>query len=121
MAKDKSEKKEKKEKKLTEENGVKKEKKEKKSRKSDVTVALNELEAQTPGSVAIDADGDVVVADADASTEVKARLVIPAEALVPFANPLADDKQTKKVLKGVKKGTLDASKVIFTPSLAYAT
>lgn len=104
MAKDKSEKKEKKEKKLTEENGVKKEKKEKKSRKSDVSVtaALNELEAQTPGSVAIDADGDVVVADAGA--EPKARLVIPAEALVPFANPLADDKQTKKVLKGVKKG-----------------
>ncbi|KAF2762540.1 L30e-like protein [Pseudovirgaria hyperparasitica] len=28
---------------------------------------------------------------------------VPAVALVPFANPLADEKQTKKVMKGVKK------------------
>ncbi|RDI88208.1 Ribonucleoside-diphosphate reductase small chain [Venturia inaequalis] len=35
--------------------------------------------------------------------EEKPRIIIPKEALVPFANPLADDKQMKKLLKSVKK------------------
>ncbi|KAF2432487.1 L30e-like protein, partial [Tothia fuscella] len=33
----------------------------------------------------------------------KIRVPVPMAALVPFANPLADDKQAKKVLKSVKK------------------
>jgi hypothetical protein len=37
--------------------------------------------------------------------EDKPRVQVPKEALVPFANPLADDKQTKKLLKSVRKGT----------------
>lgn len=105
----KKEKKEKKEKRSTTD-GVKKEKKEKKSKKDVATALLNQLESDKPVAVAVDADGDVVVADADdadaGETSVKARAVIPKGALVPFANPLADDKQTKKVLKSVKKGII---------------
>lgn len=101
MAKDKSEKKEKKEKRQSAD-GVKKEKKDKKDRKStDATTAiLNTLETAQPGAVAVDADGDVIV-DAAAETSVAQ---IPQAALVPFANPLCDEKNGKKVLKTVKKG-----------------
>ncbi|KAI4717229.1 L30e-like protein [Aureobasidium sp. EXF-10727] len=96
MAKDRSEKKDKKEKrKSVDASGVKKEKKEK--RKSDATAVLNAIEDAAPGAVAVDADGDVVV-DIDESAAA-----VPLGALVPFANPLCDDKATKKVLKTVKK------------------
>lgn len=111
MGKDKSEKKDKKEKKpkTVEVNGVskkvKKEKKDKKEkRKSDVTELL-EKEVESSASPAplpyrpavVDADGDADMSDAEAKVQI-------VGALVPFANPLADDKQTKKVMKGVKKG-----------------
>lgn len=43
--------------------------------------------------------------------EEKPRIIIPKEALVPFANPLADDKQMKKLLKSVKKGIHSLSRV----------
>lgn len=100
MAKDRSEKKEKKEKrKSVDASGVKKEKKEK--RKSDATAVLNAIEDAAPGAVAVDADGDVIV-DADVVADESA--AVPAGALVPFANPLCDEKATKKVLKTVKKG-----------------
>nr|POE75614.1 h/aca ribonucleoprotein complex subunit 2 [Quercus suber] len=59
------------------------------------------------------ADGDVSMVDSsavkdDADDEVEAKkngaLESPGEAaLVPFANPLCDEKSQKKVLKGVKK------------------
>ncbi|KAL1297287.1 hypothetical protein AAFC00_004842 [Neodothiora populina] len=91
MAKDRSEKKEKKEKRKSVD-GVKKEKKEK--RTSDATAILNAVE-----DVAVDADGDVVV-DVEVDT---AAATVPLGALVPFANPLCDDKAGKKVLKSVKK------------------
>ncbi|KAF2806568.1 L30e-like protein [Mytilinidion resinicola] len=118
MGKDKSEKKDRKEKKekLTEVNGVskksKKDKKEKKEkRKSDVTELLEagldsetspapvETVIRTKAKAKVDEDGDEDMSDAEAP-------VAPATivgAVVPFANPLADDKQTKKVLKSVKK------------------
>lgn len=113
MGKDKSEKKDKKEKKakLTEVNGVskksKKDKKEKKEkRKSDVTEALEaELDSESsPAPVqtvirtkVVDEDGDAEMSDAEAPVAV-------VGAVVPFANPLADEKQAKKVMKSVKKG-----------------
>ena len=101
MAKDRSEKKEKKEKrKSVDASGVKKEKKEK--RKSDATAVLNAIEDVAPGAVAVDADGDVIV-DADVVAD-ESSASIPLGALVPFANPLCDEKATKKVLKTVKKG-----------------
>ena len=83
----------------------KKEKKEKKERKtaaaaSDAemtTKLLNTLEETKPGSVAVkEENGDV---------KVKVKLEPLLGALVPFANPLADEKAGKKVLKCVKKGT----------------
>lgn len=100
MAKDRSEKKEKKEKrKSVDASGVKKEKKEK--RKSDATAVLNAIEDAAPGAVAVDADGDVIV-DADVVADESSAVAVGA--LVPFANPLCDEKATKKVLKTVKKG-----------------
>lgn len=98
MAKDRSEKKEKKEKRKSVD-GVKKEKKARRSSVSSetATALLNKVE----DAVSVDADGDVVV-DVDAS--VVGDAAAPLGALVPFANPLCDDKVGKKVLKSVKKG-----------------
>ncbi|KAL8649496.1 MAG: hypothetical protein Q9210_004365, partial [Variospora velana] len=64
----------------------------------DVTITtqlLNTLEAEKPGSVVVKEkdDGDV---------DVKVKTVLRG-ALVPFANPLADEKVGRKVLKGVKR------------------
>lgn len=103
MAKDKSEadlreKKEKKDKKRKREEAAaeevvpKKEKKDKK-RKSD--------------AADVDANGDTIMTTAtadDAEDAPSGQSEIPLAALVPFANPLADDKAQKKVLKSVKKG-----------------
>ena len=61
------------------------------------TKLLNTLEETKPGSVALKEGGDM---------EVKVKTKPLLGALVPFANPLADEKTGKKVLKGVKKGTL---------------
>jgi len=100
MGKEKSEKKEKKEKKekRSEADGVKKSKKEKKDKKAKTVDQENEDVVD----VAPAANGVKEVAE-DVDMEDKVRLQIPKEALVPFANPLADDKQTKKVLRSVKK------------------
>lgn len=92
---DKKEKKEKKEKRT--DDGVKKAKKEKKVKVDETVVAA--LEAQLEGSEAPVAEAKVLVAEQDGELVVK-----PVGALVPFANPLADDKIAKKVLKSVKKG-----------------
>lgn len=102
MGKDKSDKKEKKEKKekRSESDGVKKPKKEKKSKLNgdNVAAAFEEATKQSPAPVV-----EVkALAVEDTSGEV---ILKPIGALVPFANPLADEKVTKKVLKSVKKGT----------------
>ena len=90
---------------------AKKEKKEKKEKKR-----------KSAGTEAVDADGDTIVGDAvavvkkdedededEGEDERKERLkkvVVPLAALVPFANPLCDERSVKKVLKGVKKGII---------------
>lgn len=61
------------------------------------TELLNTLEDAKPGSVAIKEDGDV---------KIMLKNTPLVGALVPFANPLADEKVGKKVLKSVKKGEL---------------
>ncbi|KAL9604050.1 MAG: hypothetical protein Q9219_000812 [cf. Caloplaca sp. 3 TL-2023] len=63
------------------------------------TQLLDTLEKEKPGTVAVKEDGDVetIVKNVD-----KPLLV---GALVPFANPLADEKVGRKVLKGVKKAS----------------
>lgn len=76
---------------------AKKEKKDKKKKAA-------EAEASLIDDSAMQVDGD-----SDAEQPVTALVAagaseVPLAALVPFANPLADDKQQKKVLKGVKKG-----------------
>jgi len=82
----------------------KNEKKDKKEKKIEAAAAvvevttklLNTLEKTKPASVAIKEDRDI---------EVKIKKEPLLTALVPFANPLADQKVGKKVLKSVKKGT----------------
>lgn len=99
MAKDKSDKKDRKEKKekRSESDGVKKSKKDKKSKLSgdNIAAAIEEVSNEEPKEVSATVPMDV-------ETVVTAK---PVGALVPFANPLADEKTTKKVLKSVKKGT----------------
>jgi H/ACA ribonucleoprotein complex subunit 2 len=102
MAKDKSEKvkKEKKEKR-SETDGVKKSKKDKifKPNGDNVAAALEETLAQSEAPVA--ETKSIIVKESNGGELA----VKPVGALVPFANPLADDKVAKKVLKSVKKGT----------------
>jgi H/ACA ribonucleoprotein complex subunit 2 len=106
MGKDHSEKKEKKEKKAkrVEENGVVKPKKDKKDKKEKKTKAIDALEAELDQSelmetsmVATDGDGDVTMGDETSEPKLLG-------ALVPFANPLAEEpKELKKILKTIKK------------------
>ena len=98
----------KKKEKRSEKDGVHKSKKEKKAKDQrekkvaseaenmDLTKDLiDTLEVQKPESVAIEENGEI---------EVKVKSTPLIGALVPFANPLADEKIQKKVLKIVKKG-----------------
>ena len=93
--------------KRSETDGVHKSKSDKKEKKEKKTAAaasdaelttklLNAIEETNPGSVAIKEEGGEV--------KVKVKTEGLLGALVPFANPLADEKVGKKVLKGVKKG-----------------
>jgi H/ACA ribonucleoprotein complex subunit 2 len=104
----KKEKKEKKEKKRSEEDGVsKKPKKEKKQKTVDAAGTLQDEAEETP---ATDIDTGFANGDQDEDTAVAEilRVKVPLEALVPFANPLADEKQTKKLLRTVQKGIFTA-------------
>lgn len=99
-SKDKSEKKEKKEKKRSESDGVRKEKKDKKKEKAKqekLARALDaHLQADAAKSVEKDKESDVEVDPED--------VIKPAEELVPFALPLADEKTHKRIYKLIKKG-----------------
>lgn len=113
MAKDKTEaeiaaKKEKKDKKrkleeVEDVEAVTPKKEKKKKRKS-------EAAAENDESV-MDVDGQslVKIEEADEKKDEKAVVAVPLAALVPFANPLADEKAQKKVLKTVKKGKAHSS------------
>ncbi|TVY54769.1 H/ACA ribonucleoprotein complex subunit 2 [Lachnellula cervina] len=98
MGKDKSSKdsskKEKKEKR-SEKDGVKKSKKDKKPKLDADKVAAEISKREEEGETEI---AKIVVKDGTGEVALK-----PVGALVPFANPLADEKVAKKVLKGVKK------------------
>jgi H/ACA ribonucleoprotein complex subunit 2 len=99
----KKEKKDKKDKKhkLAETDGVTKSKKEKKRKSRDASDALhNQLENSLDGS---EVDTGAAAAQEGDKMDVDSHVITPIGALVPFANPLADEKQTKKVLKAVKK------------------
>ena len=89
-------------KKRSEEGGIKKEKKDKKKDKAKQDKLARVLDAHLQADVAASASKD------DAATEMKdvdpEDLIQPAEELVPFALPLADDKAHKKIYKLIKKG-----------------
>lgn len=100
----KREKKEKKEKKRSETDGVHKTKKVKKDKTALADAAEKELTTQVLEHIEKDAsvNGDTKMSvDIEEKENVEAR---PLGALVPFANPLIEDKVAKKVLKSVKKG-----------------
>ncbi|KAK3307907.1 50S ribosomal protein L30e-like protein [Chaetomium strumarium] len=101
-SKDKSEKKEKKdkkEKKRSESEGVHKEKKDKKKEKAKQDKLARALDAhlQADAAASVAAEGEMVEVDPE-------DIIKPAEDLVPFALPLADDKTHKKIYKLIKKG-----------------
>ena len=105
----------------------KKEKKEKKRKHSEVEGAEVEVVAErkkdkkdrkrkstdVDGDVAMDTSEVAVVKDEEEDEDEKKMVVkeeVPLAALVPFANPLCDEKAQKKVLKGVKKGKTSHSR-----------
>lgn len=114
MAKDKSLSKEerkaaKKEKLASESAGIskpksdKKEKKEKKEKKAKLAEKLLANGEQDAAVVVKKNDGEVV-SDEEMENGTDGKAVRLIGALVPFANPLADEKVAKKVFRGVKKG-----------------
>jgi H/ACA ribonucleoprotein complex subunit 2 len=126
MAKEKSstdptkdKKKEKKEKRRSEENGIskpsKKEKKDKdKKRTLENSVAVADTNEEVAGKENAPGDGEMKDAKEkvkEEDEEGKKKLVIVG-AIVPFANPLCDEKVTKKVLRGVKKGKCFLSRIV---------
>ncbi|KAE8143320.1 50S ribosomal protein L30e-like protein [Aspergillus pseudotamarii] len=109
MAKDKVEKKDKREKKekRSEKEGVHKSKKDKKEKK-DKTALADAVEQELTTKVLDGIDNAVAAeATADVETEVMDVDVRPVGALVPFAQPLVEDKSAKKVLKSVKKAAVN--------------
>lgn len=109
MAKTKTEerKKEKKEKKRSDSEGVSKPKKDKKEKKSSdaslskaLTDHLDDLANEDDAVVSDPTGSTVAMVDVQGDGSAKKPLLA---AMVPFANPLSDEKQGKKVLKGVKK------------------
>lgn len=131
MAKDrveKKEKKEKKDKKRSESDGVKKSKKEKKDKKVLSESAQNELtdkllaDLEKPAADAVveaAADGDEMVVDVAEETTAVVKTDRPVGAVVPFANPLVEDKTAKKVLKSVKKGKFTTPSLFFLLSFFF--
>src|SRR2546423_9612811 len=102
---EKEEKKEKKKKKRSDEHGVhkssstsdKKDKKEKGAKREALAEkALNEIQTVPATEVKSDDEGEVAEAEAEAEAKSK-QLLRPVGALVPFANPLADEKVATKV------------------------
>ncbi|QDS77112.1 hypothetical protein FKW77_000903 [Venturia effusa] len=88
------------------EKSEKKERKEKKEKRSDIDgVKKSKSKKERKDSSPVAAPVPKVESkDADMEDkEEKPKTVIPKEALVPFAHPLADDKQMKKLLRSVKK------------------
>ena len=67
------------------------------------TELLDSLESKNPGSIMVKENEDL---------QIKVKAAPRVGALVPFANPIADEKQQKKTLKSVKKGVINAPRVI---------
>ncbi|EEH22032.1 hypothetical protein PABG_04243 [Paracoccidioides brasiliensis Pb03] len=106
MAKEKSEiERKKKDKKRSESDGV--HKKSKKDKKKDTSLLAEAAEKDLTKKVLDQLEQPAVVAAE--ITSKKSAAERPIGALVPFANPLAEDKVAKKVLKSVKKAAVNKS------------
>ncbi|PYH48364.1 L30e-like protein [Aspergillus saccharolyticus JOP 1030-1] len=111
MAKDKSDKKDKRERKekRAEKDGISKSKKEKKEKK-DKTALADAVEKELTTKV-LEGIEEAIPADATVTGVVEAEVMDldsnPVGALVPFAQPLVEDKSAKKVLKSVKKAAVN--------------
>jgi H/ACA ribonucleoprotein complex subunit 2 len=90
---------------------VKSEKKDKKEKRTALAEkALNEIESG-------DVKSEEEKSEVDGEDENKQKK--PVGALVPFANPLADDKVAKKVFKSVKKGNLLIMRSVWRLSASF--
>ncbi|KAJ5883115.1 H/ACA ribonucleoprotein complex subunit NHP2 [Penicillium subrubescens] len=108
MGKDKVEKKEKraeKKEKRAEKDGIHKSKKDKKEKK-DKTALADAVEKEITSQLSEGLEAAAGVADVEVDAMAIDR---PVGAVVPFANPLVEDKQAKKVLKSVKKAAVNKS------------
>ena len=95
-------KKEKKEKR-SDTDGVHKSKKDKKEKKKIADVKVDVVRADMKGPIGEDKPPSITAKE-NGDAEVVGKAAPLLAALVPFANPLADEKVGRKVLKGVKKG-----------------
>jgi len=100
VKKEKKDKADKKEKKRSETDGVRKESKDKKKDKKKQDKLARALDAHLQADAAASSD---VREDVDIEADPE-DIIKPAEDLVPFALPLADDKAHKKIYKLIKKG-----------------
>ena len=83
----------------------KSDKKEKKEKKTAAAASDAEVTTELLNAIEEDKPGSVAVREESGSVQVKVKAEPLLGALVPFANPLADEKVGKKVLRSVKKGT----------------
>lgn len=118
MGKDKVEKKDRAEKKekRAEKDGVHKVKKEKKEKKEKTVLA--DAVAKEVGDDVMEGLEETGAVAVKGEIEVEA-VDRPVGAVVPFANPLVEDKQAKKVLKSVKKGMFSNSVPVALHGLVY--
>ena len=94
--------------KRSETDGIHKSKSDKKEKKEKTAAAASDAEVTTKLFNAIEEGkpGSVAIREENGDVRVKVKTAPLLGALVPFANPLADEKVGKKVLKSVKKGSL---------------
>ena len=102
----KRERKERKEKeKLAGTNGIQKPEKEKTTKTINTAVVAEEVDVTTKLLSSLESRKPRSLVDKeDDSSQIRLKVAPLIGALVPFAHPLADEKQQKKVLKSVKKG-----------------
>jgi hypothetical protein len=98
-----------KDKKRSDSDGVHKSKDKKEKKKDRAVLAEKVANAVESGAVVVvEEEGMEVAMKSDVEEEKERKVVVrPVGALVPFANPLADEKVAKKVFKGVKKGVCE--------------
>jgi hypothetical protein len=95
-----------KEKKRSDTDGVHKSKDKKEKKKDRAALAEKVANAVEKGTIIVEQEAaEIVKSDVEEDEKKDVEMSTrPVGALVPFANPLADEKVARKVFKGVKKG-----------------